>query len=1007
MPKSEQTFKKLCEILDLETGNGLVFTDANLELSRNAHIIELAKSKLGANAVFFVKSPDGQISYPLIYFATLESRNNQKIAKLHRLAWNIGIAPLLFVVIPGQVLVYNSYSPPKRLASGELDSFAGLEDTLDLLASVETERQKMLNYSRPRLESGFFWEENQERFDIKKRVDQTLLENLRTIRNYLVRQIPRPEDISIPIIHSLLGRAIFVQYLEDRRDSQGHGAFPKDFFARFAPKASRFTDVLSDIQATYRLFEFLSEKFNGDIFPISEEELNCIEQRHLDSLRDFLSGSTLLPTGQMALWPLYTFDVIPIQLISHIYEQFFHVEKEELNKREGKQRNSGKAGTHYTPYPLVEFLMDEVFPWEGPYAPVRILDPACGSGVFLVEAYRRLIARWRRSNDEKRPSDEELINILQTTLYGVDLNAEAIRVAGLSLCLTICDYLEPRDIWERVKFPSLLGKNLFVADFFSAGERFSGAKFDLIIGNPPWEEALTQPALDYVKESKHPIGNKQIAQVFLWRAPELCKDSGKICLVVTSKGLLFNRSTTNIEFRRKLFSAYRVETIVNFSVLRRSLFSQAVGPAAAIFYSTKKPSHSDQIVYCCPKPSHTLQDSWGFLIEPTDINILPYDEATNSDVLWKVAMWGGPRDYELVKRLSELPTLKDMCSRYKWIYAEGFKRGNAERRVPELTGQPYVDARILERYVLKEDLLLPLLETHFECHVSTKREVFKGPHLLIKQSPKAGEGLIAAVLKGDAVFRHSLLGIHCKPEDVDKLSVCCAILNNPLMFYLSIMTSRRFLVERDELEETEILDFPMPGQLLNKENMVTLPYTLEEIATNAAAAEEIEGFVLKLYEISETEAMLIKDTLAITYDYFRNHKKSIALSPPANSEIKEYASLVCRTLNGSFINPEKQFQAVVFSGSGPLRVVALKLSESQSDVEVLTREGLNNTLGKLDAHLLERQAQGVYVRRNVRIYDDQLIYIVKPNQKRQWTHSAALRDSDEIFAEVMQAWRYR
>ena len=163
--------------------------------------------------------------------------------------------------------------------------------------------------------------------------------------------------------------------------------------------------LLSDKTATYKLFRYLHEdKFNGDIFTIDETKESIVCEDHLKLLQDLFRGK-YLESGQMMLWPLYSFDVIPIELISNIYQQFFHYRKEK------KERE--KKGTYYTPYHLVAFLMDEVLPWSGKAVDKKILDPSCGSGVFLVEAYRRLIDRWMQGHSGKYPSFSDLKIILR------------------------------------------------------------------------------------------------------------------------------------------------------------------------------------------------------------------------------------------------------------------------------------------------------------------------------------------------------------------------------------------------------------------------------------------------------------------------------------------------------------------------------------------------------------------------------------------------------------------
>ncbi|AZS19331.1 hypothetical protein CSW63_00955 (plasmid) [Caulobacter sp. FWC26] len=73
-----------------------------------------------------------------------------------------------------------------------------------------------------------------------------------------------------------------------------------------------------------------------------------------------------------------------------------------------------------------------------------ILDPACGSGVFLVEAYKRLILHWRSRNDWRKINVTVLKQLLEH-IRGVDLEQGAIELAAFSLCLALCDALQPEE----------------------------------------------------------------------------------------------------------------------------------------------------------------------------------------------------------------------------------------------------------------------------------------------------------------------------------------------------------------------------------------------------------------------------------------------------------------------------------------------------------------------------------------------------------------------------------
>ena len=986
--KVDKTFTHLCSQLEYTRKNGLVESDSDAENESQRYIFKQVSEKLGIDAVFFLRTESGQ-SIPLIYFHKLESKDRNAIGKLHKKAWNMGQAPLLFIVIPDVVLIYNAYEQPKTLTNKQLDDQAGFIEELELFVRAKSEFDKLKKYRSSELLTGNYWQKYSKYFDDKKRVYQTLLDNLEFMRDQLIAK-----GLPIDVVHNLLIRSIFIKYLEDRTDNEGHNVFPKDFFGNFLPSATSFTDLLSDKNATDELFRYLNGKFNGDVFAVDKNGYE-VSQEHLNLLQKMLKGDIYLEKGQMTLWPLYSFDVIPIELISNIYQKFVHHEENE-NKTK-------KKGAHYTPYHLVTFLMDQVLPWEGEYTNFKVLDPSCGSGVFLVESYRRLISRWMQANTNKRPSVSHLKRILKDNIFGVDTNNNAIRIAALSLYLTMCDYLEPRYIWNRVRFEPIVNKNLFTSDFFEKDLPFLEKKYDLIIGNPPWASELPETAIEYLKTNDKPVGDKQIAQAFLWRVGELCKPDGEICMLVSSKNLLFNRSKPNREFRKRFFSSFDIKTVINFSSLRHVLFSKAVGPPAAVIFSPEK-KEIRNILYCSPKPSHSTQDDWLFIIEPQDIAHIPKNEAIENDMFWKVAMWGNPRDYELIKKLSKLPTLGDICENKGWTHGEGYIVANGKDKVPEFLGKPNVDVKNLRRFIINEDSLPPFDKKGLYRHAKTKREIFEGPHLLIKQSPTANVGMIAALLKEDAVFNHSILGIHGKKSDLDQLAACCLAINTNIALYYEMLTTRSWLVERDSFEEEEILDIPMPEEILELKETINYNY-LKKISDNLDADTTIDLLVAKLYHLNESEIIQINDTIKYTLDYYKKKNKSIAVKPADENILREYIDIYCEILNNSFSSPNKDFVGTIYAGEGPLKVVSTKLVEKseKKGVPYILNNELEHILKDLDKQLIEEMSSSIYIRRNLRRYSGDTTFIVKPNQMRYWTKSAAMRDADETYRDIMSS----
>lgn len=988
-----ELLKGIFECLDINSNTGLATEDSLPEMSPFQRLFYTqVHEKLGIDAVYFLRDANGIAKIPLIYFSAIQKYDATKVAELHRLSWNLGEAPLLFVVTPDEVLIYNNYEAPQALEAGNLDPTAGIIETLSLTDGLASQRLALQKYHRSVLESGEYWRQNETRFDIQGRVDTTLMSNLRIMRKTLISQISKrcneSKETITSIVHSLLSRSIFIKYLEERKDSNGATVFPQGFYSGFLESAKCYTDVLNSKDATYCLFNSLKEKFNGDTLQVAEIETKIITQKDLDELRTFILGDSELESKQLALWPFYSFDIIPIQLISSIYELFFHLSDEDDEK-----------GTYYTPLHLVNLVMDEVYPWEGEYKDTSFFDPSCGSGIFLVEAYRRLVCRWMSQNDVHTITCDQLNLLLKNSIFGVDINEEAIRVASFSLSLAMCDFLDPRSIWGELSFPRLLENNLIASDFFDKDKSFNNKRYDVIVGNPPWQSNITGKTKEYLKKANRVIGDKQIAQAFSIKCSELCKQNGIICLLMPSKGLLFNRSEKSRAYRENLFSDNNVLAMINLSVYRKFLFDHASGPAAAIIYTPKKEEISQPIIYCTPKPTYTIEDVRKFSIDPTDICRIPRD-IIDDDRIWKIAMWGAPRDLELIAKMqSTFAPMVSFIEENHMTTAEGFKRGNRKTQCHDFEGLPLVDAKTFKPYYVSSSELKTVDFDDFECIVKNAREIFAAPHLIIKQSHKNGT-FLSEVLDYDAVFNHSLLGVHGGMNMLKYLSV---LIGSRVFSYYHILTNRKWLVERDELEAGDIWQTPIPKP--SDEEISEACDIFDELVILPSKKQKAEKFARHMYRLKEYENYQIDDVIDYVYDYFKNKQHSVSFEQPSIDAYKLYYHSIKEVLTNTFGTSVGLSGDLCF-GNAPLSVLVLNIGrQSDKGLNVITsNDRLNEILSSLDSSLVDNK-QMVFVRRNLRIYQQDKIYIVKPCQRKYWTYSAACRDADEIFEDVSKAWR--
>ncbi|MBE0539860.1 MAG: N-6 DNA methylase [Verrucomicrobia bacterium] len=598
-----------------------------------------------------------------------------------------------------------------RLAS-ELDNAAFALETF--LFSVQT---------------GQFYREHPGKFDADGAIDQYLLDNLSAARDELIDRAH--DDALDPLTaHAFLGRCLFTCYLLER------GVIgPKQLKSVSAPMADKLHHVLRKVTSReavtllFKLFRLLDDDFNGSMFGGSfTAEQTSLRTRHVDVLIKLLSGFDFSENQPVFDFDLYDFRFIPIELISAIYEDFIAAGEKKAGapKNQGKSKTvRRKAGAFYTPPRLAELVVDIATEGWLTLFDKRCLDPACGSGVFLVILFQRMAAEWCRDHPkvDNLTRATALRDILTTKLQGVDSDPTACMVACFSLYLAFLDQLKPRDIWklkvalekagdEKVLPPLLFGRNcpvILAKNFFSADVDAAG-KFDLVIGNPPWvgrnqsadeEDAKTPPDTamrDWLFDDKRNpflkdapkqksereaqfFPEQQSAIAFMWKAPLHLAPDGHVCLLLPTRVVLSN--STN-KFQAAWFSTFSVEAVWQFADYRHILFTGAKCPAMVVKCRATKPDkQTSEISYFTPKVERLDPRRAAIVVSADEQKLLPVSDllaAASEDrayMFWKMPFWGSDRDRRLLDRLRRLPTLGNIAGEpedgKRWIKGEGFQ----------------------------------------------------------------------------------------------------------------------------------------------------------------------------------------------------------------------------------------------------------------------------------------------------------------------------------------------
>jgi len=1003
---SEDTFNQMCEALGFSDNPGLIIKESATKSACATPWFRIME-KVGIDAIFFVRTDAESPLIPMIYFKKLETFNERITAELHKKIWNLGKIPFLFVVLPNQIKIYNCFEPPQFSSNESFDSEKRLVKFLKAYIQLEDIRRELSSFTYEKLCSGRFWHEKSDLFNLKNRADIYLLDHLRSVRKIL-----KSKGLDDKYIHRLIARSILVLCLEDR------GAL-KEFYSTFLDgkyKEVGFRQVENKEHA-YQIFELITEHFNGDVFPITETEKEAVSEKHFNVLKQFFLG-TDPESGQTRLWP-YRFDIIPIEFISSIYEEFFHYENDPSTRKQTIE----DLGTFYTPQSLVNFILDDIMVWQEKIYP-KILDPSCGSGIFLVEAYRKivdkiLLDKEALTEDELR---QTLQDVLKKSIFGVDLNREAVSITAFSLYLAMLDYIPSDSLWQLSKlFPKLMDINLFSADFFDSQAQFNNMQFDHIIGNVPWlsvSRDSSTKALRYCQLHNRPIGDRQIAQAFVWKALDLVDNESVICLIVGAKSLLFNRSEKNKSFRQKLLKIAQVQTIVNLSILRHSLFSKSVGPAA-IINCRKRINENDpySITYVCPKTFCEAKYVGAIIIDKSDYSVIPIDLAKDNDLIWKIAMWGTPRDLRIITRATSNLTLRTLIKEKNWKIGDGFQRNGPGKRKnsPWLLRYPYIPAKLLSKYLVENEKAQVLTDPIFRRPKTSSR--FTAPLCLVKVTLNHGH-IVSAYSDSDVSYTDGIIGISGSSNtDADLLKILCCYLNSDIARYFIFLTCSVWGVERDDILKDDLENIPvvLPNQGTQSYRKLLELYELileQQKKKNPDSLailkleESIKEIFIELMSIDEIDRKLIDETDQYTIDYFQKKSKSIAVKAVNTTEMCSYAQDSLDLLNSFLGNSKQKFSSKVYTGNTSLKVVLFELCVKSMAIEVIKDVNqLNSVLTQLFSRLREIKKENIILQKIMRIYDGQLIAIVKPNELRYWTVIEALRDADETLVEVLEAWR--
>jgi len=1100
MSRLEQLFKKL----GYNRNNGLFYlTEVDLWFHKFPYRIsrvlrDVMKPDVFFNLSHFSNSRDSEhpepLNNPFILF--FDKPMDEVKNEIPKWTFSFGQAPV--------IIINSDDFEPLEIYHGY--NFAG--DERKLLHKIEAEE---LDFHINKLILGKTWQKFYSKyFKNTPRVDKFLLQNISDARRILIAK--NMGGLYPKTANRLIGRLLFIRYLIDRNVS-----FESEDYIKEGEKLERRKSLLSllgDKNRTYEFFHSIIKKFNGDLFPLSRKdnsggfikEESEVEQRHLNVMYHLFACSSFFKTGkdfegymvQPSFFDIYDFDVIPVELISNIYENFLGKAKTNENRIDNieafSKSRQKEIKAYYTPPFLVDYILSQtVTPHleRQSEASCKVLDPACGSGIFLVETLRKIIEKEMSVNPLLGANNERLWQLVRENIFGIDIDNEAIEIAIFSIYITLLDYKKPKEIKE-FNFEKLKDINLFggkEADFFNENHPFNEkfkkkVELDFIFGNPPWGIIEASQYNEYIKNRdkrekqenpekyvKLEIGNREISQAFVIRASDFIMPNKKTkCVFIMSGKNLYNKLKPAKNWRNYLLSKFNLTQVFELSGVNNKiaggnqLFEAVRQPAAIISYfaADKNEDTSTNIVrHITARPNRFFNFFKTIVIEKHDVKKVQQKYFMESkggyDWLWKVLLHGNILDFYFIKRLKEqFLTFQQIIDKFNLKINGGLKtidnqiKPENRKSTKIIQDWKFLDVESNKEFrpfqlaptktwgQKAEELALQSDKIYDDMKVGYLPDIyfFEGKKLLFKKGLEAGNNFqaVAAFSESDLVFTSTVCSV--KPDksidynpDIDSvLKNIAGLLNSQLFTYFVICSSSSVGVDRTRADFEEFFSFPIS---LNKQigdltiEIQNAYEKLREDPLNDNLQKELENYKEKLTESilneyhiweNDQEKALIDYAINISIPVLKREEgkknksnnifKDLKIRDQEDKKyLEEYANVFVDHFGKRFNDENKYFIVDIhianeFIGfhfrlaKKPATGERVFFKIDENEIEMI------NKIGNLGIYYLSRN---LFVQQDIRGFNKDSFYIIKPNERKVWHKAVAYADLSEFVNELVKA----
>lgn len=888
-------------------------------------------------------------------------------------------------------------------------------------------------------------------FDPEMRVDKMLLDNILVLVGKLTES-----GLEAAAARRLVARLIFITYLEDR-------AIVGPSYRAARGVKPLFELIASGDRAGLRLLiQKLRTDFNGDFLTSADSEQGWenLSDNAFGWILQFLNKTTLR-TGQASFWR-YDFSQIPIELIASIYETFL-ASKDAGSEDLGSDNAKRKQGAYYTPRLLADWVVELAIA-DRDILTEKIFDGACGSGMLLTAAYRRLIRAYEtRAARNGLPPEADFATrrkLLVEHIFGGDIDEDACQLTAFSLYLALLSDLNPRDLAELRKgghkLPPL-ANNIHrgeEGDFFSkAGEALNRARYSIFLSNPPWRKLrASEPAARSMNNwrlrqpgPKPHIPKQQIAAGFALGAADVLESGGRVALILPVTPFV-SGDPTQRDFRAHLLGRYRIEKIVNFSDMRRLIFADAIHPFVVLIATARASEERFRSIehegfeYWTPKTDVAL--AFGRLaVHGGDRANLQASALLSNDAQLAVRYWGGEADIALLQKLRRRGSINGLIER-GWREAKGFHARDEDRRrdpatwycdVPDwMARAPFLDAKRLPRHVpIVPSNHLDAFPYDRIARVPDKR-LFHGPRVLWTDGAHPEDGVKAVYAEASFSFQHSLAVLSAPDTEEGRLTArfLTLYLRSPMGLWLLLLLSSSVASERPKLHVREALDWPFwpPEQHPQPDLARAIMREADQLLASIEAAQDVlfpnpwidaqekaNALVYSYFQLDSNDVAMIEQLAALAGAALQptslRHKSLIKplREAPSRMMMQDYASalaqILCQWRDAT--GGKGDIHVATWTGrSVPIGATVLTLGQDKPD-DRFADDSIIEIVGNALKRVTEQSTETLLTIPDMAILDGNRIFLVKPLVSRFWMRRCAVEDANHLALQLQSLSRER